>query len=65
MEEPRYSTEPEDPIGFTQKHDRFYTVSARLYDAAVRRLPVWKTWLEEIGGSGSVHLYVARSSLRE
>ncbi len=45
MDEPRYSTEPDDPIGFTKKHDRYYTAFAGLYDAAVRRLPVWRTWL--------------------
>ncbi len=45
VDEPRYSTEPEDSLGFTRKHDRYYTVFAGLYDAAVRRLPVWKTWL--------------------
>ena len=45
-DEPRYSAEPEDSIGFTKKHDRYYTVFAGLYDSAVRRLPVWKTWLE-------------------
>jgi len=42
----RFSTEPSDPIGFTRKHDRYYSAFAGLYDVAVRRLPVWKTWLE-------------------
>jgi ubiquinone/menaquinone biosynthesis C-methylase UbiE len=45
MNELRYSTEPEDSIGFTKRRDRYYTVLATLYDAALRRLPVWKTWL--------------------
>lgn len=45
MSEPRYSTEPTDSVAFTRKHDRYYTTSAGLYEAAVRRLPVWKTWL--------------------
>lgn len=43
--DPRYSPEPEDALGFTRRNDRAYTVFAGLYDAAVRRLPVWKTWL--------------------
>lgn len=41
----KYSTEPTDSIGFTKKFDSFYTSSASVYEAAVRRLPVWKTWL--------------------
>jgi len=45
VDERRYSTEPDDSLGFTKKHDRYYTVFAGVYDAAVRRLPVWKTWL--------------------
>ncbi len=44
--EPRFSTEPEDPVRFTREWDRFYTAFARLYDVAVRRLPLWRTWIE-------------------
>lgn len=47
VEEPRYSTEPEDRTTFTKKHDRLYTAFSGLYDSAVRRLPVWSTWLEQ------------------
>lgn len=43
----RYSTEPANAAGFTRKHDRYYTAFAGLYDAAVRHLPVWKTWLAQ------------------
>jgi ubiquinone/menaquinone biosynthesis C-methylase UbiE len=43
---PRYSTEPEDAARFTRDWDRSYTAWTRLYDVAVRRLPVWRTWLE-------------------
>lgn len=45
MREPRYSTEPTDPVAFTTRHDRAYTAWAGVYDTAVRRLPVWETWL--------------------
>jgi ubiquinone/menaquinone biosynthesis C-methylase UbiE len=41
----RYSTEPDDPIGFTRRFDRAYSTSAGLYDFAVRRLPVWRAWI--------------------
>jgi ubiquinone/menaquinone biosynthesis C-methylase UbiE len=40
-----YSKEPENRERFTQSFDDFYTRFARIYDAAVRTLPVWKTWL--------------------
>ncbi len=43
--EPRYSSEPVDRPGYTAKHDRLYTRYARLYDVAVRSLPVWRRWL--------------------
>lgn len=41
----------QDPTGaeererFTRRRDRFYTAFAGLYEAAVRRGPVWRTWL--------------------
>ncbi len=41
----RYSQEPPDHGAFTQSFDRIYTRLARLYDAAVKALPVWKAWL--------------------
>lgn len=42
---PRYSDEPADPPAFTESFDRWYSRLARLYDLAVRALPVWKSWL--------------------
>jgi len=45
MHDARFSAEPSDPGGFTRRHDRYYTAFAGLYDAAVRRLPVWRSWL--------------------
>jgi len=45
VSDPKYSSEPTDAVAFTKKHDGYYTSSAGLYEAAVRRLPVWKTWL--------------------
>jgi len=41
----RYSPEPQDRNAFTASFDRVYTRLARLYDAAVKALPVWKAWL--------------------
>ncbi len=46
MSEQRYSVEPSDSSRFTRDWDRFYTAFAPSYDAAVRLLPVWKTWIE-------------------
>ena len=40
-----YDTDPEDQRGFTEAFDRSYSRFAWIYDIAVRRLPVWKTWL--------------------
>jgi len=40
-----FDMEPGDKKGFTSKLDRGYTRFAGAYDVAVRRLPVWKTWL--------------------
>jgi ubiquinone/menaquinone biosynthesis C-methylase UbiE len=42
---PTYSDEPENPDEFTQSSNKFYTRFARLYDVAVKLLPVWKSWL--------------------
>ncbi len=38
---------PADPKGFQESFDEFYTRTARLYDLAVKVLPVWKTWLKQ------------------
>ncbi len=42
---PRYSEEPQDREVFTTSFDRAYTRLARVYDAAVKALPIWKAWL--------------------
>ncbi len=42
---PGYSDEPQDPREFTQSFDKGYTRLARLYDIAVKILPIWKGWL--------------------
>jgi ubiquinone/menaquinone biosynthesis C-methylase UbiE len=41
----RYSDEPAEPAQFTRRLDKAYTRFAGSYDAAVKKLPVWKTWL--------------------
>jgi ubiquinone/menaquinone biosynthesis C-methylase UbiE len=41
----KYSSEPRDRDAFTRSHDRQYTRFAGIYDLAVKRLPVWRTWL--------------------
>jgi len=42
-----YSNEPDDPRAFTRRMDRAYSAWARVYDVAVKRLPIWKRWLRE------------------
>ena len=44
---PVYSTEPGDKERFTREFDRTYTLIARVYDLAVKALPVWKSWLRQ------------------
>lgn len=41
----KYSTEPTENDPFTKRIDGAYTAFAGLYDVAVKRLPVWKTWI--------------------
>ncbi len=43
-----YSSEPDDPARYTREMDRLYTAWVWLYDGAVRRLPIWKTWLGRV-----------------
>jgi ubiquinone/menaquinone biosynthesis C-methylase UbiE len=43
----RYSTEPRDKRRFTESFDRAYSRFARLYDLAVRALPIWRRWLRQ------------------
>jgi len=42
-----FSEEPKDGKQFTENFDKFYTQSARIYDALVKWLPVWRNWLKE------------------
>jgi len=44
----RYSREPIDCHEYTARLDGGYTRFARLYDAAVKMLPFWKTWLKQV-----------------
>ena len=37
--------EPQDKNAFTRHYDREYTRFAKLYDLAVRHLPIWKRWI--------------------
>ena len=41
-----YSDEPHDVRAYQKGFDRTYTRIARVYDIAVRVLPIWKTWLK-------------------
>ena len=41
-----YSDEPQDVRAYQKGFDRTYTRIARVYDIAVRVLPIWKTWLK-------------------
>lgn len=41
----RYSAEPSDGRAYTERFDRRYSRLARLYDLAVKVLPVWKRWI--------------------
>jgi len=40
-----YSQEPHDRNAFAKSFDRAHTRLAWAYDAAVKLLPIWKTWL--------------------
>jgi len=42
---PNYSQEPQDRGAFTSSFDRAYTRFARVYDLAVKLVPLWKAWL--------------------
>ena len=47
MVKPQYSKEPVDAKALQENFDKFYTKTARLYDFAVKNLPVWKTWIQQ------------------
>jgi len=43
-----YSKEPENSIEYTNKLDKGYSTYAKVYDVAVKLLPVWKTWIKTV-----------------
>lgn len=43
-----YSNEPENPEFYTEQFDRFYARYARLYDLAVKFLPLWRNWIGQV-----------------
>ncbi len=43
-----YSNEPGNSIEYTQKLNEEYSKYAKIYDAAVKLLPVWKTWIKTV-----------------
>ncbi|MFC1862538.1 class I SAM-dependent methyltransferase [Thermodesulfobacteriota bacterium] len=47
FKEPKYNKEPRDKEKFTEEFDKFYSNFTAVYDIAVKRLPVWKTWIRQ------------------
>jgi ubiquinone/menaquinone biosynthesis C-methylase UbiE len=43
-----YSKEPVNSLEYTNKLDKEYSKYAKVYDAAVKLLPVWKTWIKTV-----------------
>jgi len=43
-----YSKEPENSLEYTEKLDDGYSKFAKIYDAAVKLLPLWKTWIKTV-----------------
>ena len=43
-----YSKEPENSIASTKELDDEYSKYAKVYDLAVKLLPVWKTWIKTV-----------------
>jgi ubiquinone/menaquinone biosynthesis C-methylase UbiE len=43
-----YSKEPENSIKYIKKLDQEYSQYAKVYDAAVKILPFWKTWIKTV-----------------
>ena len=43
-----YSNEPENSIEYTEKLDKEYSKYVKVYDLAVKLLPVWKTWIKTV-----------------
>jgi ubiquinone/menaquinone biosynthesis C-methylase UbiE len=40
-----YSTEPKNKAKYTTQNDKYYSVSAGVYDFLVKVLPTWKIWI--------------------
>lgn len=47
FKDPVYNVEPRDKERFTEDFDRFYSKFTAVYDVAVKRLPIWKTWIKQ------------------
>jgi len=43
-----YSKEPENSLEYTKKLDEGYSKFAKIYDAVVKLLPFWKTWIKTV-----------------
>lgn len=43
-----YSKEPENAIEYTRKLDRSYSKYVKIYNLAVKILPLWKTWITAV-----------------
>ena len=43
-----YSNEPEKSLEYTQKLDDGYSKFVKIYDVAVKLLPIWKTWIKTV-----------------
>ena len=44
----KFSKEPKNKDRFTASMDKFYTVSAGIYDFLVKATPVWKNWISQV-----------------
>jgi hypothetical protein len=42
----QYSAEPQDKRAFSQRFDRRFSRFARVYELAVKHLPLWRKWLQ-------------------
>ena len=43
-----YSKEPDNSIEYTKKLDKEYSKYAKIYDFAIKLLPLWKTWIKVV-----------------
>ena len=43
-----YSKEPENSLEYSKNLDEGYSKFAKIYDAAVKLLPIWKTWIKTV-----------------